>query len=141
MGSHIKVDEDRLCLSTGERVWVMQFHLTPTYPGLLEGSPTPEMNRMAVQRAKALLETHLYGPPPVVINAPDEENPSTSRRLPPKSYCVQLDSPRLLPGGSCGSCLNVIWFDHDRSDVSLHANLESIMAGIDWDRAAVGYDI
>ena len=135
-------------LSCGRNVRVRFFSLTDTYGGLLAGSPTRELNRQIIERAKAqaaqanesspvhvippktVMRTHAAVQFPVRCSAADDILVVRSRRIRypelPAVTCTAL----LEDIGD--SLLTVVWFRGDCSGKAIRTVIESAVRDLPW---------
>jgi hypothetical protein len=128
----------KIKLQSGKEVYVEAFHCTPTYAGLILGSPTKESNEKLLkqisspvgwgQRKTLLKKSDLYVSKDV---------------LKPIIYSVWLSSEPVNDADNKydGSNLILIWLGDENKEITIH---DLIILGIglfDWEKYAENYQL
>jgi hypothetical protein len=128
----------KIKLQSGKEVYVEAFHCTPTYAGLLLGSPTKESNEILINH---LSYPKNWGTRLCVIKK--SEMYAYEDILKPIINSVWLSSSEAVDVKdkiSNGSDLVIMWFSNELQDKSLQ---EIIIAGagdINWERFASDFE-
>ena len=127
----------KIKLNSGKEVYVEAFHCTPTYAGLILGSPTKESNEKLLkqisspvgwgQRKTLLKKSDLYVSKDV---------------LKPIIYSVWLSSEPINKEGDEfeGSNIILIWLEDENLDMTIKDNISYGIGLFDWDKNAENFN-
>jgi hypothetical protein len=127
----------KIKLQSGKEVYIEAFHCTPTYAGLLLGSPTKESNEILIND---LSYPKNWGTRLCVIKKSDMY--ASENILKPIINSVWLSSSEVIDDKdkiSNGSDLVIMWFSDELQDKTIQ---EIIIAGsgdIKWEKFAIDF--
>jgi hypothetical protein len=114
-------------LKDGKTVKVLAFHYGETYEGLLEGRPSPGLNRRIVEKESNF---HIWGEQRINVIMPSIQQLDTW--IPPSAYRALLSY-----FDKQESDMVVLWFDELPVDKSLKEIIEKGVENVDWDRDSI----
>lgn len=126
----------KIKLQTGKEVYLEGFHCTPTYAGLLFGSPSKESNKRLIedlsyptnwgQRVCVLKKTDIY---------------VSENTLKPILSCAWLSSDPFNNEFNqfVGTSIVIMWFSDEQLDKSLTEIIVDGVGNLDWDKFAENY--
>jgi hypothetical protein len=115
-----------IILKDGKTVKIEAFNYSETYKGLLEGRPSPGLNRKIVERES---NHHLWGEKRINVIMPSIQQ--LDSWIPPSAY-----RDLLLYIDKRESNMVVLWFDEHPGDKSLKEIIERGIVNIDWEKDA-----
>jgi hypothetical protein len=127
----------KIKLQSGKEVLVEAFHCTPTYAGLLAGSPTKESNEILI---KQMSYPRDWGNRVSILKKSDRY--VSENILKPIIYSVWLSSSETIDDNENvydGSSLIVMWFGNEEPHKTI---LDIILEGVEninWNKFAENY--
>jgi hypothetical protein len=124
-------------LQSGKEVYVEGFHCTPTYAGLLLGSPTKESNERLL---KQISSPAAWGKRKTLLKKSDLY--VSKDVLKPIIYSVWLSSSEPinnLENEFDGSDLILIWLEDENLDMTIIDNIKFGIGLLDWDNHAENF--
>ena len=127
----------KIKLQSGKEVYVEAFHCTPTYAGLLLGSPTKESNEKLLQNLSSPVQ---WGQRKTLLKKSDLY--VSKDVLKPIIYSVWLSSSEPINNGGDefdGSDIILIWLEGENLDMTIKDNIKYGIGLFDWDKNAENY--
>lgn len=127
----------KIKLQTGKEVYMEAFHCTPTYAGLLVGSPTKESNERLLQQIRSPVE---WGQRKTLFKKSDLYG--SKDVLKPIIYSVWLSSSEPINNQGnefYGSDIILIWLENENLDMTVRDNIVYGIGLLDWDTEAENY--
>ena len=126
----------KIKLQSGKEVYVEAFHCTPTYAGLLLGSPTKESNEKLLQNLSSPVQ---WGQRKTLLKKSDLY--VSKDILKPIIYSVWLSSVPINNKGNefDGSDIILIWLEDENLDMTIKDNIKYGIGLFDWDENAENY--
>ena len=124
-------------LELGREVYLEAFHCTPTYAGLLEGSPTKESNERLISQLSYPTD---WGNSACIIKKSDRN--VSENVLKPIIYCAWLSSNETINDTKNqydGSDLVLIWFGYEQYDKSIQEIIADGVGDLDWKKYAQNF--
>lgn len=123
----------KIKLEEGKEIYLEAYHCTPTYAGLLVGSPTKENNENLIER---LSYPSNWGKKVTVLKKTDMY--ASENILKPiinsawlSYYSIDNDNYQFE-----GSCIVAIWFSDEVFNKSLNEIINEGIRGLDWNKYA-----
>ena len=127
----------KIKLQSGKEVYVEAFHCTPTYAGLLLGSPTKESNEKLLQDLSSPVQ---WGQRKTLLKKSDLY--VSNDILKPIIYSVWLSSSEPINNEGDefdGSDIILIWLEDENLDMTIKDNIKYGIGLFDWDKNAENY--
>jgi hypothetical protein len=127
----------KIKLQSGKEVYVEAFHCTPTYAGLLVGTPTKESNEVLLQQISSPVE---WGQRKTLLKKSDLY--VSKDVLKPIVYSVWLSSSESINNQGNefdGSDVILIWLEDENIDMTIKDNVEFGIGLLDWDNHAENF--
>lgn len=126
----------KIKLQSGKEVYVEAFHCTPTYAGLLLGSPTKESNEKLLQDLSSPVQ---WGQRKTLLKKSDLY--ASKDVLKPVIYSAWLSSEPINDEDNKydGSNLILIWLGDEHKEMSLHDLIAYGIGLFDWEKYAENY--
>lgn len=126
----------KIKLQSGKEVYVEAFHCTPTYAGLLLGSPTKESNEKLLHDLSSPVQ---WGQRKTLLKKSDSY--VSKDVLKPIIYSVWLSSAPINNKGDefDGSDIILIWLEDENLDMTIKDNIKYGIGLFDWDKNAENY--
>ncbi len=125
-------------LQSGKEIYVEAFHCTPTYAGLLLGSPTEESNEIMINN---LSYPKGWGERPFILKKSDMYS-EVKNLLKPIVYSVWLSSSETIDDKENqfdGCALIVMWFGNDEPNKTIQDIILDGVKNIDWNKFAENF--
>ena len=127
----------KIKLQSGKEVYVEAFHSTPTYAGLLVGSPTKESNEILI---KQISYPRDWGNRISILKKSDRF--VSENILKPIIYSVWLSSSETIydkENQFDGCALIIMWFGNDDPSKTIHEIILDGVENINWNKFAENY--
>lgn len=128
-------------LNCGRCATIEGFHISTTYGGLLEGSPTSELNLEIIEHAKKSPSEYWGSDRATYLTPPTRSQHINSEYLPPYVCTAWLTSPTPIDSNFMGSELVFIWFVHDAYSKPPSELLCDAVKHLNWEAVAKDFDI
>ncbi len=127
----------KIKLESGKEVYLEAFHCTPTYAGLLEGSPTKEINDKLITQ---LSYPNDWGDRAFILKKSDRN--VSENILKPIIYCTWLSSSEPIDDNKNqydGSNLVLMWLGDEQYDKSIQEIIADGVGYLDWKKYAQNF--